>query len=105
MQLQPGKYRLHLKAAELGNARSAPPTIRKEDIQIKAGEVARAEVVLKKFPFLTVVGVTVEVGAIAGALVWYSNWTRGLKSRVTLAPVTRTNRDPETSRPTRRRTG
>jgi hypothetical protein len=70
-------------------------------------------VVLKKFPVLKVVGVTVEVGAIAGVLAWYSNWTHGLgnihlqlshakKPRVTFAPVTRTDRDQETSRPTHR---
>ena len=113
--LQPGKYRLHLKAEELGNNEpSAPPTIRKEDIQIKAGEVARAEVVLKKFPIFTVLGVTVGVGVIAGVLAWYSNWNKGWnfhlqlapakKPGVTSAPGTRTGRDPGTG-PTRRRAG
>ena len=112
--VQPGKYRLHLKAMEPGSAPSAAPTIRKEDIQIKAGEVVRTEMILKKFPVLTVVCVAVGVGAIAGVLAWYSsNWFKGgtfqlshaKKPLVTLAPATRTGRDPETARPTRRRAG
>ena len=114
-ELQPGKYRLHLRAEVLGKSPAAPPTIRREDIQIKAGEVARAEVVLKKFPTYTVVGVTVGVGVIAGVLVWYSNnlfkWdTRGLqlshagKPQVTSAPVLRVG-GPGATKPAGRRAG
>ncbi len=105
--LQPGKYRLHLKATELGSAPSTAPTIRKEDIQIKAGEVVRTEMVLKKFPVLTVVCVGVGIGAIAGFAAWYSNnWFKGgtfqlgraKKPLVTLAPAIRTS-PPLTHRP------
>ncbi len=76
--LAPGEYRLHLKAeaASTGTVPPPAPTIRKEDIRIKAGESVRARVILKKFPTWTVVGVTLGVGAIAGALIAATNAVR-----------------------------
>lgn len=59
-KLQPGEYRMHLKAAP------PAPAITEEDLRIKAGEAVRAQVILKKFPTVTVVGVTLGVVAAAG---------------------------------------
>jgi hypothetical protein len=76
--LAPGEYRLHLKAesASTGTAPPPAPIIRKESIRIKAGESVRAKVILKKFPTWTVVGVTLGVGAVAGALIAATNAVR-----------------------------
>jgi ElaB/YqjD/DUF883 family membrane-anchored ribosome-binding protein len=72
-ELSPGKYRLHLTAAALGSAQGASPKIVERDIRIRAGEIVRTDVVLKKFPTWTVVGITAGVGVIAGLLISFNN--------------------------------
>ena len=72
-ELPPGEYRLHLTAAALGSVQSASPRIVERDIRIRAGEIVRTDVVLKKFPTWTVLGITAGVGVIAGLLISFNN--------------------------------